>query len=761
MFIRSALLFLIALASSARAAETWATIKPILEDNCWNCHADGESKGEVVLDKDDSPEAILANRKLWSAVQFHTEQWTMPPAERKQQPAKAERDRLVQWLDTLLNPVDPSNPDPGRVTIRRLNRVEYNNTVRDLLGTTSAPADDFPEDDTGYGFDNIGDVLALAPVLMERYLIAADRILAEAIPLGPPLSTKQRFDVAALNGPGFPMEKARLLAFNAETTTEYSAPVAGDYILRVGAWSDPAGNEPAKLELRHAGKTALKADVTATGSKNVQSFETVISMKRGFQKIAAAFTNDAYNPNEPDPQKRDRNLYIAFLEVEGPVKAAPLPLGLTAQRIFSPANGRGETDEVAREVLEKFAHRAFRRAVLPAEVERLMSIYRAARKESEPWRDSLRIAFKAVLISPYFLYRIEWQPDANNPAKIVDLNDFALASRLSYWLWSTTPDDELLSLAFRNQLKPQLAAQIQRMLRDPKARALPENFGGQWLELRSLDVVAPDKERFPEYTPELSKAMRQETNDLFWHIIQQQRPLTEFVTADYTFLNEPLAKFYKIPGVVGADFRRVSVPADSVRGGGVLTHASVLTVTSDSLRTSPVKRGKWLLENILGVTAPPPPPNVPALEEGEHIEAGASVRQRLEMHRSKPGCVSCHALIDPLGFGLEGFNAIGQAREKDGNFPIDSTGVLTTGQKFSSARELSTVILNDKKDIFLRNVIKKMFTYALGRGPEPYDRPALDEIRQKMAQGGDTFASMAIAIAESVPFQKRRGDKPN
>lgn len=295
------------------------------------------------------------------------------------------------------------------------------------------------------------------------------------------------------------------------------------------------------------------------------------------------------------------------------------------------------------------------------------------------------------------------------------------------------------------------------MLKDPKARALPENFGGQWLELRSLNVAAPDKQRFPEYSPALRDAMRRETEELFWHIMQQNKPVTEFLSADYTFLNETLAKFYGIDGVQGAEFRQVKLESKTNRRG-VITHASVLTVTSDAIRTSPVKRGKWLLENILGITAPPPPPNVPALEEGEKVEANASVRQRLEAHRSKPGCAGCHSLIDPMGFGLEHFNAIGKWRDNDGPVPVDSTGVLTTGQKFSSASELANILLTDRKDTYLRNIVKKMLTYALGRGMEPYDRPAIDTILARMAKDGNTFQSMILAITDSVPFQKRRGD---
>lgn len=758
----AASLVLLALPAAATASpadgKTFAKdIRPLLETYCWDCHADGESKGDVVLDKDPDESAIRKNRKLWTGALFHVEQWTMPPHDKKTQPTKEERELIVSWLDAQLNPVDPNNPDPGRVTIRRLNRVEYNNTVRDLLGVTSRPADEFPEDDTGYGFDNIGDVLALPPILMERYLIAADRVLVEAIPGGPPPPAKTTLAPGDLHGVGFPDKGARLLAFSGETHTEYLSPAEGEYAVRVKVWAAQAGNEPAKAELRVNGKEVKKLDVTAEAADKAQTIEARVTLPKGGQKIAVAFLNDFYDGNIPDAARRDRNLYVGGMEVEGPLKTVPRPLNAAAQRIFSEGAKAGENEAGARAILQNFTNRAFRRAAIPAEVDRLMTIFKAAQKEGESWRDSLRIAMKAVLVSPYFLYRIEWQPEAGNPQKIVELSEFALASRLSYWLWSSLPDDELLSLAFRNQLRANLPAQVLRMLKDPKARALPENFGGQWLELRSLNVAAPNKERFPEYSPALRDAMKRETEELFWHIIQQNRPVTEFLSADYSFLNETLAKFYGIGGVSGPDFRQVKLPAESNRRG-ILTHASVLTVTSDSIRTSPVKRGKWLLENILGISAPPPPPNVPALEEGEKVEATGSVRQRLEAHRTKPGCAGCHSLIDPLGFSLEHFNAIGKWRDKDGSFPIDSSGSLTTGQKFTGPADLANIFLTDRRDTYLRGLVKKMMTYALGRGIETYDRPAVDAVLARMAKDNYTFQSMVLAIAESLPFQKRRGD---
>ncbi len=745
-------------AAAQSSPKTFAgDIRPVLEKYCWDCHADGEKKGDVTLDGDQNEAAILQNRKLWAGAMFHVEQWTMPPHDKKTQPTKQEREMLVSWLDNLLNPIDPANPDPGRVTIRRLNRVEYNNTVRDLLGVASRPADEFPEDDTGYGFDNIGDVLSLPPILMERYLIAADRVLMEAIPPGRPKPEKTTVVGRNLQGDGLPAKDAWLLLSSGETHTEYSAPLEGEYLLRVKAWGDQAGSELPKLELRQGDKSVKQEEVKAIDSGKPQTLEVQVNLTKGVHRLGAAFLNDFYDGKNPDASKRDRNVYILELEVEGPLKLLPLPLNPTAQKIFSAAENAGETEAGARAILQQFINRAFRRAALPAELDRLLTIYKGAQKEGESWRDSLRITMKAVMVSPYFLYRIEWQEQADNPQKVVEISEYALASRLSFWLWSSMPDDELLSLAFRNQLRANLKDQVLRMLKDPKARALPENFGGQWLELRTLNVVAPNEQRFPEFTPELRSAMKRETEELFWHLLQQNRPVTELLSADYTFLNEIMAKFYGIPGVQGDNFRLVKLDPSTNRRG-ILTHASMLTLTSDSIRTSPVKRGKWLLENILGITAPPPPPNVPTLEEGEKVESTASVRQRLEAHRTKPGCAGCHSLIDPLGFALENFNAIGKWRDTDGSFPIDTSGQLTTGQKFTGAQDLASIFLADRRDTLLRNIVKKMMTYALGRGIEPYDRPAVDAVLASMAREVNSFQSLILGISESQPFQKRRGD---
>lgn len=734
-------------------------IRPLMEKYCWDCHGDEAKKGDVNFDAFGDEASIRGAKKLWTGTMFHVEQWTMPPADKKTQPTREERELLVNWIDSVINPVDPANPDPGRVTIRRLNRVEYNNTVRDLLGVNFRPADEFPEDDTGYGFDNIGDVLSLPPILMERYLIAADRVLAEAIPGDPPVPEKREYEGKAMQGVGLPEKDHRLLAFPGECVLEYDAPVDGEYVVRAVVWADQAGGERAKVRIKAADKELKTVAVESGDREKPQTIELKVSLKKGTQGITVDFINDYYAPDEPDPAKRDRNVRLKRMEVEGPMGVKAGVPGPVVKRMFERAGVKRESDEEVRGLLAQFASRGFRRAALPGEIERLAGVFGAARKQGMTWRESVRLAMKAVLVSPYFLFRIEWQPEPGNAQKIVDVSEYALASRLSYWLWSSMPDDELLSLALRNQLRANLKVQVDRMLKDPKARALAENFGGQWLELRTLNGAKPDRERYPEFTPELRAAMKAETEGLFAHVIRENRPVTELLDADYSYLNETLARFYGIPGVSGGEVRMVKLPAEA-RRRGILTHASILTVTSDSIRTSPVKRGKWLLENVLGLSAPPAPPGVPPLAEGKEVEATATVRQRLEAHRTKPGCAGCHSLIDPLGFALENFNAIGRWRDKDGEFPVDTAGVLTTGQKFNGAQELAVVLLKDRRETFLRGVVKKMLTYALGRGVEPADKPAVDGILARMAKENESMQSLIHGVAESLPFQKRRGDAP-
>jgi len=376
-----------------------------------------------------------------------------------------------------------------------------------------------------------------------------------------------------------------------------------------------------------------------------------------------------------------------------------------------------------------------------------------AQKQGDTFERGVQLALQAVLVSPNFLFRGELQPEPNNPKAVHPINDYALASRMSYFLWSTMPDAELFALAEKGKLRRNLDAQVKRMLKDPKSRALVENFGGQWLQLRNLRIASPDAKTFPGYDDALRLAMQHETEAFFEHIVREDRPVLDFLNANYTFVNGRLAKHYGIDGVDGEKFQRVSLKGTG--RAGVLTQGAILTLTSNPTRTSPVKRRKYVLENILGTPPPPAPPNVPELQE---VKLTGTLRQRLEQHRENPTCASCHARMDPIGFGFENFDGIGAFRQKDEDFPIDPSGQLVSGESFNGAPALATMLAKSKRDEFVRCLSEKMLTYAIGRGPEFYDKCALDEISKGVSKKGYRFSSLILEIVRSVPFQQRRGE---
>ena len=720
-------------------------VKPLLEKYCWDCHGDGMDKGGLSLDPYESEADLLKARKKWEGILFNLDNWLMPPAD-KEQPTAEERKMLVRWIDDTVFPVDPANPDPGRVTIRRLNKTEYNNTIRDLLGVTLRPADQFPDDDSGYGFDNIGDVLAMPPVLVERYLAAADTVLNAAVAPTATTVTVKADGLSAEEGAGAADGGGFRLWSNGEAGFTHTFTAAAPYRLRATVYAEQAGSEPARVSLRIGGEEVQTFDVTATAD-GPQVVEALVKANPGEHKVGAAFINDHVEDG------KDRNLYVTELELTGPVWGGDTPMPESHRRLFVHDPGTEGTEAATRKVLSAFASRAYRRPVRPEELDKLAALAGRVQQEGGDWTEAVKVAMKAALVSPYFLYRIEWQPDPGDARKVAELSDYALASRLSYFLWSSMPDDRLLSLAYRKELRPNLASEIRRMLADPKARELARNFGGQWLETRNLATVRPNRKKFG-WDNELRTAMGRETEEFFHFLLTENRSVLEFLSADYTFVNERLARHYGIEGVEGREFQRVSL--DTSRRRGLLTHASVLTVTSDPTRTSPVKRGKWVLENLLGTPPPPPPPNVPTLESAKELHG--TLRQRLEQHRANPACANCHAMLDPIGFGLENFDATGAWRDEDDGQPVESAGRLTSGQEFANASELTTILLRDKSDQFVRTLAGKLLTFALGRGVEYYDKPALNEILEKTRKENYAFHSLITAIAESVPFQKRRGD---
>lgn len=599
-------------------------ILPVLVKYCYKCHGDGQKKGDIALDKFQTRDDVHRDYRTWEQLYKVVSAGEMPPEERKKQPSETERKFVTDWARHALDAFyKNAPPDPGRVTVRRLNRTEYDYVIRDLMLVDFKPAKDFPADDSGHGFDNIGDVLTVSPLLFEKYLTAAEKVASQAVVL------------------------------------------------------PERGNE--------------------------------------------------LGPNQAtDFQKR----YFRY----------PIPRHLR----------RRAAETFAR----SFMRRAYRREVTDLEVNRLMLLVKKGADERGAFEDGVRLAVMAVLISPHFMFRWELDGASGNPGEIRSLNEYELASRLAFFLWRSMPDDRLLNLARSGELRKNIDNEIRRMLQDQRVDGLVEDFAGQWLELRNLDVYRPDKKLFPSYTAGLRKDMRQETEMLYAHVINNNLSIKELLTADYTFLNERLAAHYQIKDVKGRQFRMVSLKG--TQRGGIFGHASILTITSDPNRTSPVKRGKYVLENILGTPPPPPPPNVPELKVAQN--GGGTLREQMIKHRSNAVCASCHRKMDPIGFAFEHFDAIGRFRLIDGGKEIDASGKLDSGEAFESHGDLQRIIAGKKTELFLRCLTKKMLVYALGRGLEYYDEKAVERIVQRLKQNGYRHNELIKGVVKSLPFDMKRGE---
>jgi hypothetical protein len=647
------------------------------------------------------------------------------------------------------------------VTARRLNRAEYNNTIRDLLGVDLRPADDFPGDDSGYGFDNIGDVLTISPVLMEKYLAAAEKLARAAIVAEPPVfkpSLARYLAPRSADEPRDPNDPYVLpYDWRGGLTARHDFPARGSYELRFRVADARKGDFPPEPVTIYVDDVAL--DTAEIEANQYERGELGVRAKipAGPHAVRVSFRDDYYEPRDPDPENRGRKLLVDYLDVKGPYDPVPPPLPASHKRIFvcDPASG-AKPGECARTILARLAFQAYRRPVTEEEVSKLVRFVDLARQQGEPFERGIQVALQAILVSPHFLFRIERDPADAGREGVHRVNDHELASRLSYFLWSSMPDAELFRLAEAGILRqPEvLEAQARRMLGDLKSQALIDNFAGQWLELRNLPSATRDPERFPAFDQELLQAMRRETELFFADIMGADRSILDFLDGRYTYVNERLARHYGISGVEGEQFRRVAL--DGRQRSGVLTQASVLTVSSYPTRTSPVLRGLWLLENILGAPPPPPPAVVPALNE-EAVGTAATLRERLEQHRADPSCAVCHERMDALGFALENYDAIGGWRTHDGALLIDASGVLPEGKSFNNAAELKAILRGQASE-FTKNLAEKMLIYALGRGLEQYDRPVITQITRRMAEGDYRFSRLVIEIVKSAPFQMRRGE---
>ncbi|MBW3538847.1 MAG: DUF1592 domain-containing protein [Planctomycetes bacterium] len=745
---------------SRKADDLFKTrVQPFVTKFCIDCHTGEDAMAGIALDSYTTADSVVADRKTWDRVLRMVESGAMPPADHDPLPVEDERRHITEWIDAKLYFVDCTLPhDPGRVTIRRLNKSEYNNTIRDLVGVEFRPADDFPSDDVGEGFDNIGDVLSLPPLLMEKYLDAAEAIAERAIVADPSKLKTQLVDAGRLKTDGGDLRDDHIsLSSTGSAWFEFNFPRDGDYVLRAEAAADQAGPEVAKMAFRLDGKEVKVHEVQ--GRRKWDFYEHQLTVKEGRRRFDAAFINDYYKPDAEEPRERDRNLAVRSLEVRGPLGVSAEDLPETHRRIvFTRPKDDEPATRAAREVVRKFANRAFRRPATDDEVERFAGLVEISVERGDTFERGVSLAVQAMLVSPQFLFRVETDRNPDDPADRHALNDWELATRLSYFLWSSMPDEELFSLAERGELHKVgvLRQQARRMLQDPKAEALVENFAGQWLNLRNLDELTPDPDKFPEFDDELKADMRRETMLFFRHVMRGDASVLDLLDGRYTFLNERLAEHYGLGGVKGEEFQRVSL--DGTQRAGLFTHASILTLTSNPTRTSPVKRGKWILENILGTPPPPPPPDVPDLEEAAKAKPGASLREQLEVHRENAVCASCHRTMDALGFGLENFDVLGRWRERDAeDRPIDASGELPGGARFDGPLQLAGV-LRAKQDRFRRTLAEKMLTFALGRGLQYYDRCAVDEITKAVQADNDRFSALVTEIVVSEPFTMRRGE---
>ncbi|MCR9202558.1 MAG: DUF1592 domain-containing protein [Planctomycetaceae bacterium] len=750
-------------ASQARRAAEATTrqlkehVYPYLNTYCVDCHNSDDAEAGIDVGKLQQSGDLIAERKSWERVFRMIKAGAMPPSDYEPRPEEAERSGVDTILTSELFNFDCDLIDnPGRPTVQRLNKAEYNNTIRDLFGVDMTPADNFPADDVGEGFDNIGDVLSVPPLLMEKYLDAAESVASAVIDtrdFSEPVTVRPRGGLLSTNRNKSENRGFKILDDNGEIIGRFTVPATGEYEIRAEVAATQAGDENAKGAFVVDKKSVQ--DLEVKGHMKPNRFTHKIRLNAGDHRVAVRYLNDLELEDGPK-DRRDRDLGVKSIVLYGPIGGGEVERSAVHQRfVVAVPDKNNDLKTAATKVLRPIMDRAFRRPAKDAEVRRYVGLVETAVNDlEESYEAGLALALQAVLVAPEFLYRLEEEPSAGNSSRL--LNDYEIASRLSYFLWSSMPDDELFQLASQQQLRDPdvLKQQVGRMLKDEKAEAIVQNFAAQWLNLRNLDDVTPNTRVFRTFNNQLREDMRRETELLFETVMKEDRPLDELITADYTFVNERLAKHYDIKDVDGGDFRRVSL--DGTNRAGLLTHASILTLTSNPGRTSPVKRGKWILENLFGDAPPPAPAGVPELEETAEAAPDATLREQLAQHRADPGCAACHKVMDPLGLGLENFDAVGRWRTKDEGHEIDASGTLPSGESFNGPLEMINIV-RDRRDKYFRTVTAKMLTYAVGRGMQYYDKCAVDECLRHMQSSDYRFSSMVESIVLSDPFLRRRG----
>jgi Protein of unknown function (DUF1592)/Protein of unknown function (DUF1588)/Protein of unknown function (DUF1587)/Protein of unknown function (DUF1585)/Protein of unknown function (DUF1595) len=830
-----------AVAPSAHTLEDFQQrVLPFVKANCEVCHNAKLVTGGLNFEAYPDAATAIKHPEIWKMALKKLKAGEMPPTGLSDS-EKTKLPGVEESISTTFGIAEPApastvpDGDPGRMTMRRLNHAEYDNTIRDLLGVYGDPAKDFPVDDSGYGFNNNGDVLSLSPLLMEKYITEAET-LSKLVVDGPELPAKPQTLITFIPSTGpdafsnssmpnslvlpyslrglvastwdFPKDATYEFAFhtrdwrgflggqiNAGAANESNQqnnwshkPTAAERRLR-GTAQDRANRRaaamkrfpPAMWALWVDGKIVLQGEHAGgygIDAGDSPEHEARIRLTAGPHTFQVGFVDAVNFPDPMDNLLKGKNFKandglhvfeISKVEIRGPYQPSSAPL-LSYRKVFI---CQTQDNACARQIVTNLANRAFRRPATQAEVTQLMGIYVLTERQGKSFKDGIRNVLETVLMSPDFLFEIERDPKpeytqtagfrtasytTRMPATDIHrINDYELASRLSYFIWSSMPDDELFTRAKDHTLHQPavLHAEVKRMLADPKAKALQDNFAAQWLGIMDMLRSPPDPDIFPEVDASLLHDEATETELFFASVIKNDSSIFDFINGNYTYLNQQLADFYGIPGVKGNQFRRVDLTGNPERSG-ILTDASILTVSAFPTRTSVVTRGKWVLDNLLGTPPPPPPPNVPSLST---VGLGKSVtlRQQMEAHRKNPVCAACHTRMDPIGFGLEHYDASGKWRTMDGRFPVDSRGTLPDGRSFDGAGGLKKILLSDK-DLFARNLTVKMMTYALGRGLEPYDDATINNIVNQLKTNDYKMDTLLYAIVDSKPFQMRDGD---
>lgn len=794
------------------AASFHRDIKPLLANYCYDCHGDGVSKGQVAFDGYATDESLLADSRLWMAVLKNVRAGVMPPVDEGHSPGAAEVKTLEDWIKYQAFGIDPAHPDPGRVTLRRLNRLEYRNTIRDLMGIDFNSEVEFPPDDTGHGFDNIADVLTVSPLLLEKYLQAAETIVDTAVPkVGRILPERTVRGRDFTSADGRQSGETMNVRFPAKVAKSVAVPQDETYQLKLtleirGSFDFDPGR--ARVIFRVDGEERFREDVAWQERKRL-TYDFREVWKAGDHELSVeleplppvpqpgvvasteppppppsasprpqptfpGIPASILLPNDPPPGASSTRVVVSIIsaQVTGPANPAFWEPPENHARFFPAGEAPAEPaarDAYARRIMAEFTRKAFRRPVEDARIDALTALARDVyTRPGTTFEEGIGRAMMAVLGSPRFLFRIEEPAASRATGPYPEIDDHTLASRLSYFLWSTMPDNELTALADRGELRPAIGDQVRRMLADPRGEMFVRNFVGQWLQARDIEFVPinarailnlPRGRGGPrvDFAADLRKAMRSETELFFSHIVSDDRSVLELLDSDYTFLNEKLASHYGVTGVTGDKLRKVALPAGSPYGG-VLTQGTVLAVTSNPTRTSPVKRGHFILENILGTPPPPAPADVPDLEEARREIDGRepTLREMLAFHAGNSLCKSCHNRMDPLGLALENFDAMGLWRTTEAGQPIAPAGQLITGETFADIRELKRILVNERRLDYYRCLTEKLLIYALGRGLEPADVHTVDRIVDRLEEDRGRFSTLLMGIIESVPFQRQR-----